>query len=159
LIQFDAHNDTWGGYFRESHSHGTPVRRAVEEGLIVGKDVLQVGLRGQVYAKEDFDFGRKHGFKVVTSEEFHRGGVSPVKRHLKKFGRRPVYVTLDIDVVDPRLLQGLERRRLAGFRACRFWELVRSLARPEDCGLRFGGGVSTLRYRGDHFAFGGEFVV
>ena len=59
LIQFDAHNDTWGGYFGSPHSHGTPVRRAVEEGLIVGKDVLQVGLRGQVYAKEDFDFGRK----------------------------------------------------------------------------------------------------
>jgi len=66
LIQFDAHNDTWGGYFGSPHSHGTPVRRAVEEGLLVTKDVLQIGLRGQVYSKDDFDFGRKHGFTVVT---------------------------------------------------------------------------------------------
>ena len=75
LIQFDAHNDTWGGYFGSPHSHGTPVRRAMEEGLLVGKDVLQIGLRGQVYAKEDFEFGRSTAFRVVTSEELHRGGV------------------------------------------------------------------------------------
>src|SRR5580765_68265 len=72
LIQFDAHNDTWGGYFGSPHSHGTPVRRAVEEGLLVTKDVLQIGLRGQVYSKDDFAFGREHGFQVVTSEELHR---------------------------------------------------------------------------------------
>ena len=96
------------------------MRRAVEEGLIVGKDVLQVGLRGQVYAKEDFDFGRKHGFKVVTSEEFHRDDVALVKRHLKKLGRRPVYVTLDIDVVDPAFAPGRARRKSVDSRALRF---------------------------------------
>ncbi len=58
LIQFDAHNDTWGGYFGSPHSHGTPVRRAIEEGLLVPKDVFQIGLRGQVYSEDDFDFGR-----------------------------------------------------------------------------------------------------
>ena len=57
LVQFDAHNDTWGGYFGSPHSHGTPVRRAVEEGLLIEGSVLQVGLRGQVYSK-DFEFGR-----------------------------------------------------------------------------------------------------
>ena len=127
LIQFDAHNDTWGGYFGSPHSHGTPVRRAVEEGLIVGKDVLQVGLRGQVYAKEDFDFGRKHGFEVVTSEEFHRGGVPLVKRHLKKLGRRPVYVTLDIDVVDPAFAPGTGTPQVGGFSSAQILELVRSM--------------------------------
>jgi len=127
LIQFDAHNDTWGGYFGSPHSHGTPVRRAVEEGLIVGKDVLQVGLRGQVYAKEDFDFGRKHGFKVVTSEEFHRSGLPLVKGHLKKLGRRPVYVTLDIDVVDPAFAPGTGTPQVGGFSSVQILELVRSL--------------------------------
>ena len=127
LVQFDAHNDTWGGYFGSPHSHGTPVRRAVEEGLVVGKDVLQVGLRGQVYAKEDFDFGRKTGFKVVTSEEFHRSGLPLVKRHLKKLGRRPVYVTLDIDVVDPAFAPGTGTPQVGGFSSAQILELVRSL--------------------------------
>ncbi len=127
LIQLDAHNDTWGGYFGSPHSHGTPVRRAVEEGLIFGKDVLQVGLRGQVYAKEDFDFGRQHGFKVVTSEEFHRSGVPLVKRHLKTLGRRPVYVTLDIDVVDPAFAPGTGTPQVGGFSSAQILELVRSL--------------------------------
>ena len=80
LIQFDAHNDTWGGYFGSPHSHGTPVRRAVEEGLLLPKSTVQVGLRGQVYSREDFDFGKKHGFQVMSSEDFHRGGVPAVER-------------------------------------------------------------------------------
>jgi agmatinase len=127
LIQFDAHNDTWGGYFGSPHSHGTPVRRAIEEGLLVGKDVLQVGLRGQVYAKEDFEFGRKHGFNVVTSEEFHRGGIPLVKRHLKKLGGRPVYITLDIDVVDPAFAPGTGTPQVGGFSSAQILELVRTL--------------------------------
>jgi guanidinobutyrase len=127
LIQFDAHNDTWGGYFGSPHSHGTPVRRATEEGLLVGKDVLQVGLRGQVYAKEDFDFGRKHGFRVVTAEEFHRVGLPMVRSLLKKLGRRPVYITLDIDVVDPAFAPGTGTPQVGGFSSAQILELVRTL--------------------------------
>lgn len=127
LIQFDAHNDTWGGYFGSPHSHGTPVRRAIEEGLLVGKDVLQIGLRGQVYAKEDFDFGRKHGFRVVTSEEFHRGGLPIVRSLLKRLGRSPVYITLDIDVVDPAFAPGTGTPQVGGFSSAQILELVRSL--------------------------------
>jgi len=127
LIQFDAHNDTWGGYFGSPHSHGTPVRRAIEEGLLVGKDVLQIGLRGQVYSKDDFAFGRQHGFSVVTSEEFHRGGMPLVARHLKKLGKRPVYITLDIDVVDPAFAPGTGTPQVGGFSSIQILELVRSL--------------------------------
>jgi agmatinase len=127
LIQFDAHNDTWGGYFGSPHSHGTPVRRAVEEGLIVGNDVLQVGLRGQVYSQEDFDFGREHGFQVVTSEELLRGGVRLLARYFKKLGRRPVYVTLDIDVVDPAFAPGTGTPQVGGLSSAQILELVRSL--------------------------------
>jgi agmatinase len=127
LIQFDAHNDTWGGYFGSPHSHGTPVRRAVEEGLLVAKDVLQVGLRGQVYSKDDFEFGRERGFAVITSEEFHRGGVALVTKHLKKLSRRPVYVTLDIDVVDPAFAPGTGTPQVGGLSSAQILELVRSL--------------------------------
>jgi agmatinase len=127
LIQFDAHNDTWAGYFGSPHSHGTPVRRAVEEGLLVSKDVLQVGLRGQVYSKDDFEFGCKHGFRVVTSEEFHRGGVALVQHHLKKLARRPVYITLDIDVVDPAFAPGTGTPQVGGLSSAQIVELVRSL--------------------------------
>jgi len=127
LIQFDAHNDTWGGYFGSPHSHGTPVRRAVEEGLLVTKDVLQIGLRGQVYSKDDFDFGRKHGFTVVTSEELHRAGVARVGPHLKKLSRRPVYVTLDIDVVDPAFAPGTGTPQVGGLSSAQIIDLVRSL--------------------------------
>lgn len=127
LIQFDAHNDTWGGYFGSPHSHGTPVRRAVEEGLLSPKDVLQIGLRGQVYSKADFDFGRQHGFTVVTSEEFHCGGIALVQRHLKKLARRPVYITLDIDVVDPACAPGTGTPQVGGLSSAQIIDLVRSL--------------------------------
>jgi agmatinase len=127
LIQFDAHNDTWGGYFGSPHSHGTPVRRAVEERLLVTKDVLQIGLRGQVYSRNDFEFGRRHGFRVITSEEFHRAGIAPVQGHLKKLGRRPVYITLDIDVVDPAFAPGTGTPQVGGFSSAQIIALVRSL--------------------------------
>src|SRR5437588_5303978 len=127
LIQFDAHNDTWGGYFGSPHSHGTPVRRAVEEGLLVGKDALQIGLRGQVYSEDDFDFGRKHGFQVITTEEFHRRGMPLVKRALKKLAARPVYITLDIDVVDPAFAPGTGTPQVGGLSSAQMLELVRSL--------------------------------
>ena len=63
LIQFDAHNDLWDEYFGSKYSHGTPFRRAFEEGLLLDGGVLQVGLRGQVYGEDDFDFARAHKVK------------------------------------------------------------------------------------------------
>lgn len=127
LVQFDAHNDTWGGYFGSPHSHGTPVRRAVEEGLLLKGHVLQVGLRGQVYSKDDFNFGRKHKFSVVTAEEFHRQGLPAVNKALKRFRGKPVYVTLDIDVVDPAFAPGTGTPQVGGLSSFQILELVRCL--------------------------------
>ena len=90
--------------------------------------VLQVGLRGQVYGKGDFDFGREHGFHVITSEEFHRDGVAAVKKALGKFRGRPVYVTLDIDVVDPAFAPGTGTPQVGGLSSAQVLELVRALA-------------------------------
>ena len=127
FIQLDAHGDTWGGYFGSPHSHGTPVKYAVEEGLIAKNYALQVGLRGQVYSEADFDFARKHKIQIVTCEEFHRDGVELVKRHLKKFRNRPVYITLDIDVVDPAFAPGTGTPQVGGLSSAQILDLVRSL--------------------------------
>lgn len=127
FIQLDAHGDTWSGYFGSPHSHGTPVKYAVEEGLIQKNCALQVGLRGQVYSEEDFDFARKHNIQMVTSEEFHQHGIELVKRHLKKFRNRPVYVTLDIDVVDPAFAPGTGTPQVGGLSSAQILDLVRSL--------------------------------
>jgi agmatinase len=127
FVQFDAHGDTWSGYFGSPHSHGTPVKYAVEEGLIADRHALQVGLRGQVYGEDDFEFARKHHIKIITSEEFHRDGLSPVQRALKKFGNRPTYLTFDIDVVDPAFAPGTGTPQVGGLTSAQALELVRSL--------------------------------
>jgi agmatinase len=127
FVQLDAHGDTWGGYFGSPHSHGTPVKYAIEEGLIEKGCALQVGLRGQVYGEEDFEFARKHHIQIITSEEFHRGGVELVKESLKKLRWRKVYVTLDIDVVDPAFAPGTGTPQVGGLSSAQILDLVRSL--------------------------------
>jgi len=127
FVQFDAHGDTWGGYFGSPHSHGTPVKYAVEEGLIEEGFAVQAGLRGQVYSEDDFDFAHKHGIQIVTSEEFHRDGAEAAMRHIKKFIKRPVYVTLDIDVVDPAFAPGTGTPQVGGLSSAQILEAVRAL--------------------------------
>jgi len=134
FVQLDAHGDTWGGYFGSPHSHGTPVKYAVEEGLIAQGYALQVGLRGQVYGEGDFEFARQHAIAMITAEEFHRGGIGLVKRRLKKFGNRLTYVTLDIDIVDPAFAPGTGTPQVGGLSSAQILELVRSLK-----GLRLAG--------------------
>jgi arginase family enzyme len=126
-VQFDAHNDTWAGYFGSPNSHGTPVRRAVEEGLLLQGSVLQVGLRGQVYSKDDFEFGSQHKFNVITAEQFHRQGLAPVEKVLRRFRGQPLYFTLDIDAVDPAFAPGTGTPQVGGFSSFQILELVRAL--------------------------------
>jgi agmatinase len=127
LVQFDAHNDLWDEYFGSKYSHGTPFRRAFEEGLLEDGGVLQVGLRGQVYGEHDFDFARKHRVRMVTAEQFHKMGMSSVLPHLKSFRGKPVYVTLDIDSVDPAYAPGTGTPQVGGFSSHQIIELVRAL--------------------------------
>jgi agmatinase len=127
LIQFDAHNDLWDEYFGCKYSHGTPFRRAIEEGLIREGLFLQVGLRGQVYSEHDFDFAQKHKVKMVTAEEFHAAGIVPFCKELAMFRGQPVYITLDIDCVDPAFAPGTGTPQVAGFTSYQIVELVRAL--------------------------------
>lgn len=127
LIQFDAHNDLWDEYFGCRYSHGTPFRRAVEEGLIRESSFLQIGLRGQGYSEHDFDFAREHKVRMITAEEFHAGGMETVRKELAAFRDLPVYVTLDIDCVDPAFAPGTGTPQVGGFTSYQIVELVRAL--------------------------------
>jgi agmatinase len=127
LIQFDAHNDLWDEYFGSKYSHGTPFRRAFEEGLLNDGGVLQIGLRGQVYGEDDFDFAREHKVRMVTAEQFHEKGMPQVQRHLNAFRNKPVYVTLDIDSVDPAYAPGTGTPQIGGFTSIQILQLVRAL--------------------------------
>jgi agmatinase len=127
LIQFDAHNDLWDEYFGCKYSHGTPFRRAIEEGLILPGHFLQVGLRGQVYSEHDFDFARKQKVKMITAEQFHAAGIALFRKQLGAFRGKPVYVTLDIDCVDPAYAPGTGTPQVGGFTSAQIMDLVRAL--------------------------------
>lgn len=127
LIQFDAHNDLWDEYFGSKLSHGTPFRRAIEEGLLLKGSFLQVGLRGQVYSKHDFDFARENKVKMITAEEYHGGGIALFRQQLRAFRNKPVYITLDIDCVDPAYAPGTGTPQVGGFTSIQILELVREL--------------------------------
>jgi len=127
VIQFDAHNDLWDEYFGCKLSHGTPFRRAMEEGLIREHSFLQVGLRGQVYSAEDFEFAKKHKVEMITAEEFHAHGMKLFREKLQAFHGKPVYITLDIDCVDPAFAPGTGTPQVGGFSSAQIVELVRGL--------------------------------
>ena len=127
LIQLDAHSDTWDEYWGIKYSHGTPVRRAIEEGLLLPGCVLQVGLRGQLYDRRDMDYIRDNGISTVTSEEFHEHGLALVQDKLAQFEGVKTYLSLDIDVVDPAFAPGTGTPQVGGLSSAQIIELVRSL--------------------------------
>ena len=102
LLHFDAHLDTWDTYFGADYTHGTPFRRAVEEGLLDTEALSHVGTRGPLYGKKDLEDDRRFGFGIVTSADvYHQGVVEVVDRLRQRIGDRPLYVSIDIDVLDP----------------------------------------------------------
>lgn len=127
LVQLDAHSDTWDQYWGSKYSHGTPVRRAIEEGLLAEPHILQVGLRGQLYGPEDMDYIHEHKIGVITSEEFHEHGLALVREKLKAFRGRKTYLSLDIDVVDPAFAPGTGTPQVGGLSSAQILDLVREL--------------------------------
>jgi agmatinase len=107
VVHFDAHLDTWDTYFGAAHTHGTPFRRASEEGLIDRSGCLHVGTRGPLYSTQDLDDDRELGFHVVPSVEIDDLGARGVAERIRKrVGDRPVYLSVDIDVLDPAFAPG-----------------------------------------------------
>lgn len=127
LVQLDAHSDTWDQYWGSKYSHGTPVRRAIEEGLLAEPHILQVGLRGQLYGPYDMDYAREHKIRVITSEELHEHGLRLVRSKLKAFQSRKTYLSLDIDVVDPAFAPGTGPPQVGGLSNAQILDLVREL--------------------------------
>ena len=102
LIHFDAHLDTWDTYFGAPYTHGTPFRRAVEEGLLALGSSAHVGVRGPLYSSADLAEDAGLGFATVSTAEVARRGVDEaVDRIRERVGARPVYLSVDIDVLDP----------------------------------------------------------
>lgn len=127
LIQLDAHSDTWDQYWGMKYSHGTPVRRAIEEGLLAEPYILQVGLRGQLYGADDMDYAREHKIAMITAEEFHERGLAVVRENIKRFRGRKTYLSLDIDVVDPAFAPGTGTPQVGGLSSVQILDLVRAL--------------------------------
>lgn len=126
LIHVDAHADTNDEMFGEKIAHGTPFRRAVEDGLLIADKVFQIGLRGTGYAPGDFDWGRDQGFTVIQAEECWHKSLTPLMEDIRaKIGDAPVYLTYDIDSLDPSIAPGTGTMEIGGLTTIQALEIVR----------------------------------
>ncbi len=129
LVQFDSHPDTWDSYFGERHTHGTPFRRAVEEGLLDTSRSIQVGMRGSIYDKNDWDDAREMGFDLVPTDEVRELGIPVViDRVRERAGDAKIYVSFDVDFVDPAYAPGTGTPEIGGFTSREAQEFLRGLA-------------------------------
>ena len=126
LLHIDAHADINEHMFGEKIAHGTPFRRAVEEGLLAQDKVFQIGLRGTGYAPADFDWPREQGFTVVTAEECWYKSMTPLMEQVRaKIGDHPCYFTYDIDSLDPAFAPGTGTVEMGGLTTWQALEIVR----------------------------------
>ena len=126
LIHIDAHADVNDHMFGEPIAHGTPIRRAQEEGLLDSRRVVQIGLRGTGYSAEDFDWCRDQGFRVVTAEQCWHKSLEPLMAEVREqMGDGPVYITFDIDGLDPAFAPGTGTVEAGGLTMPQGMEIVR----------------------------------
>jgi len=126
LVHVDAHTDTNDDMFGEKIAHGTTFRRAVEEGLLDCGRVVQIGQRAQGYASGDFQWGVDQGFRLVQAEQCWYRSLAPVMAEVRdQIGDRPVYLTFDIDGIDPAWAPGTGTPEVGGLTAIQALEIVR----------------------------------
>lgn len=126
LVHVDAHTDINDDMFGEKVTHGTPFRRAVEEGLLDGPRVAQIGVRGTGYAADDFDWSRRQGFRVVPAEECWHRSLAPLMSEVKdQLGAGPVYLSFDIDGLDPAYAPGTGTPEVGGLTTAQALEIIR----------------------------------
>lgn len=126
LIHVDAHADINEHMFGSEIAHGTPFRRAYEEGLIDAHHTYQIGLRGTGYSAEDFDTGREWGFTVVQAEEIWYKSLTPLMEKIRQqYQDLPVYLTFDIDSLDPSVAPGTGTPEIGGLTASQGMEIIR----------------------------------
>lgn len=128
LLHFDAHLDTWDMYFGADYTHGTPFRRAVEEGLLETSALCHVGTRGPLYSKQDLVDDEEFGFGIITSADIYYTGVRKVIARLReRIGEIPLYISVDIDVLDPAHAPGTGTPEAGGLTSRELLELLRGL--------------------------------
>ncbi|MEE8043002.1 MAG: agmatinase [Pseudomonadales bacterium] len=126
LVHVDAHADVNDTMFGERITHGTPFRRAVEEGLIEGRRVAQIGLRATGYAADDFDWPRAQGFRVVQVEECWHRSLTPLMDEVRaQLGSGPMYLSFDIDGLDPAFAPGTGTPEIGGLTSVQGIEIIR----------------------------------
>ncbi len=129
MVHFDAHTDTNDRYFGENkYTHGTPFRRAIEGGLLDPKRTVQIGIRGSLYTKNDYDFGRKAGIRMICIEEYFEIGVDAVIAEARKVvGSEPTYISFDIDGLDPVYAPGTGTPEIGGYSTFDAQKMIRGL--------------------------------
>lgn len=129
LVHFDAHLDTWGPYFDTPVTHGTPFRVAIEEGLLLKEHSVHVGIRGSLYAASDLTDDEELGFTIVHAREFHTTPfLDIIDRINRRIGDAPLYVSIDIDVLDPAHAPGTGTPEAGGLTSRELLELLRGLS-------------------------------
>ncbi len=129
MVHFDAHSDTWDRYFGDfKYTHGTPFRRAVEEGLLDPKRTVQIGIRGSLYAADDLDWALAQGMRVITIEEYFKLGPAQVIAEARRVvGNGPTYVSFDVDALDPVYAPGTGTPEIGGFSTFEAQQMIRGL--------------------------------
>jgi agmatinase len=128
LVQFDSHPDTWDSYFGQKHTHGTPFRRAVEEGLLLPERSIQIGMRGSLFDPGDWDDARELGFELISTDEIREIGIlETIARIRERVGDATAYVSFDVDFVDPAFAPGTGTPEIGGFTSREAQEFVRGL--------------------------------
>ena len=129
LLHFDAHLDTWDTYFGEEVTHGTMFRRAFEEGLLVEDRSMHVGIRGPVYDKDDFIRDHEFGFQILRCSDIETLGIPAVVQRIKdRIGDTPVYLSIDIDVLDPAFAPGTGTPEMGGLHSREILQTLRGLS-------------------------------
>jgi guanidinobutyrase len=135
LVHVDAHADVNDVMFGEQIAHGTPFRRAVEEGLLDTARVVQIGVRGTGYTAADFDWPREQGFRVVQAESCWHRSLEPLMVEVREqLGGGPVYVSFDIDSLDPAFAPGTGTPEIGGLTTMQALEVIRGCAGLELVG-------------------------
>ncbi|HDR9251147.1 TPA: agmatinase [Burkholderia vietnamiensis] len=129
MVHFDAHSDTNDTYFGNNpYTHGTPFRRAVEEGILDPARTVQIGIRGSVYSSDDLEFAESAGIRVIHMEEFAELGVEGALAEARRVvGDGPTYVSFDVDVLDPAFAPGTGTPEIGGLTTLEAQHLVRGL--------------------------------
>lgn len=128
LIHFDAHLDTWDTYFGAPTTHGTIFRRAAEEGLLAGDRGIHIGIRGPLYDRSDLVDDARFGFQVIRAGDLDRIGLEEtVARIRSRVGDQPVYLSVDIDVLDPAFAPGTGTPEMGGLNSRELLHLLRAL--------------------------------